>query len=554
MADSAKLITTLEVRLDKFEKQLKEAGVIAEKGADEIEKKFSAINPSFAGGLLGGLFSGVFKEGARDLIKFLEAIPERFKEIKRTADLAAISMNDVFGFQSALGKSSFQEVDQAIQKLANLLDLAKRGQDNKLKEVFDIQVPPIAIASVKDAGDALLKLSGILSGLNSLHADQVLKALGLPESLLKDLQKGPEHLRELQEAAAKAAPDLQKLAEQAERFDKVWKESVEKFKGYIVAASDFAARKLAELIDILVSGLRSLDQIASPLGKQVFGPLADSLEKVSKALKDASPTRLTVNGKGETSTPLPPSGTGGGGRLDEFDRANNAVSKHIELLDAETKAVGLGTQAKEAARVEAQLLFAAEQAGLQKTDELIAGIKATANAAGDAALALEAAKNKLKEINDASREIGSALADAFKGATLEGKKLNEVMQQLLNRLASKSIDKVFDLFFSATTGNSTSLFAKLLTGGKAAGGPVSSGSPYLVGEKGPEIFVPKSNGMIVPNSVASTGGMGGSVVYAPNITISGASTVTQEQLALVLAAERAKVVPIVKDAVRRRAL
>ena len=31
------------------------------------------------------------------------------------------------------------------------------------------------------------------------------------------------------------------------------------------------------------------------------------------------------------------------------------------------------------------------------------------------------------------------------------------------------------------------------------GGPVNSGKPYLVGEKGPEIFVPKYNGGIVPN-------------------------------------------------------
>jgi hypothetical protein len=35
--------------------------------------------------------------------------------------------------------------------------------------------------------------------------------------------------------------------------------------------------------------------------------------------------------------------------------------------------------------------------------------------------------------------------------------------------------------------------------GKAAGGPVSSGSPYMVGERGPELFVPNSAGTIIPN-------------------------------------------------------
>jgi lambda family phage tail tape measure protein len=35
--------------------------------------------------------------------------------------------------------------------------------------------------------------------------------------------------------------------------------------------------------------------------------------------------------------------------------------------------------------------------------------------------------------------------------------------------------------------------------GKAAGGSVSSNQPYIVGEKGPELFVPKSAGDIIPN-------------------------------------------------------
>ena len=37
-------------------------------------------------------------------------------------------------------------------------------------------------------------------------------------------------------------------------------------------------------------------------------------------------------------------------------------------------------------------------------------------------------------------------------------------------------------------------------GGRAMGGPVTSGSMYTVGERGPELFVPNQNGMIVPNN------------------------------------------------------
>ena len=40
--------------------------------------------------------------------------------------------------------------------------------------------------------------------------------------------------------------------------------------------------------------------------------------------------------------------------------------------------------------------------------------------------------------------------------------------------------------------------AGFLSGHRASGGPVSAGSSYIVGEKGPELFVPKNSGTIVP--------------------------------------------------------
>ena len=50
-------------------------------------------------------------------------------------------------------------------------------------------------------------------------------------------------------------------------------------------------------------------------------------------------------------------------------------------------------------------------------------------------------------------------------------------------------------------------------GFRANGGAVSAGKSYIVGERGAEMFVPSSNGTIVPN-----GGMGGTI----NITVNGA--------------------------------
>lgn len=65
-------------------------------------------------------------------------------------------------------------------------------------------------------------------------------------------------------------------------------------------------------------------------------------------------------------------------------------------------------------------------------------------------------------------------------------------------------------------------------GGRAMGGPVSAGTAYVVGEQGPELFVPKGSGSIVPN------GMGRGTTI--NLTVNGAidSESTARQIVSIL--------------------
>ncbi|MCL4296130.1 MAG: hypothetical protein KJ077_10400 [Anaerolineae bacterium] len=57
----------------------------------------------------------------------------------------------------------------------------------------------------------------------------------------------------------------------------------------------------------------------------------------------------------------------------------------------------------------------------------------------------------------------------------------------------------------------------VLLGGKAEGGPVAASTPYVVGERGPELFVPATNGFIVPNE---------QLKFSPPSTASGGATST----------------------------
>lgn len=69
---------------------------------------------------------------------------------------------------------------------------------------------------------------------------------------------------------------------------------------------------------------------------------------------------------------------------------------------------------------------------------------------------------------------------------------------------------------------------------RATGGPVDGGSAYLIGEKGPELFVPGASGAVVPNhalsSIASSGG-GSSNQFNITLGDSGGGGWSQQDLA-----------------------
>lgn len=78
-----------------------------------------------------------------------------------------------------------------------------------------------------------------------------------------------------------------------------------------------------------------------------------------------------------------------------------------------------------------------------------------------------------------------------------------------------------------------------LAGTKANGGPVRGGGTYLVGERGPEIFTPRSSGTIIPNHQLAGAGGNITIVYSP--TMSTASPDEIENMA-----------SIIKQALRRQ--
>lgn len=93
-----------------------------------------------------------------------------------------------------------------------------------------------------------------------------------------------------------------------------------------------------------------------------------------------------------------------------------------------------------------------------------------------------------------------------------------------------SIDTFIDVTVNVLTiGLDAGLRA--LVGRRASGGPVTAGAPFIVGEKGPELFVPNVSGNIVPSVSSGRPGAAGGFNFGPgaiNISFNGVVPTTSE--------------------------
>ncbi|MBX9796090.1 tail tape measure protein [Sphingomonas sp.] len=119
----------------------------------------------------------------------------------------------------------------------------------------------------------------------------------------------------------------------------------------------------------------------------------------------------------------------------------------------------------------------------------------------------------------AGRGIENALLRAVRTGRLGFEDLGRIALSVLNEIAASAVRAGLDAILGGGGGRgggggAGGLFAAIggLLGlpGRATGGPVAPGRAYLVGERGPELFVPTASGQVVP---------GGSAGRALNIAI-----------------------------------
>jgi TP901 family phage tail tape measure protein len=173
-------------------------------------------------------------------------------------------------------------------------------------------------------------------------------------------------------------------------------------------------------------------------------------------------------------------------------------------------------------------------------------------------------KTKLTELQDpinmaqrGAQGIGDAFASSFQGIMTGTQTAQEALASFFQNIAKSFLDMATEIIaqmvimyafkqllglfgggagiapsnnfsgaFSGTTASfNPSSFGMELLPGRAKGGPVSSGQTYMVGERGPELFVPGRSGTIVANDKMG----GGNTNVVVNVDAKGSSVEGDEQ-------------------------
>lgn len=169
-----------------------------------------------------------------------------------------------------------------------------------------------------------------------------------------------------------------------------------------------------------------------------------------------------------------------------------------------------------------------------------------------------------KKMKEAAQELGKNVKNAFQnsfeglaagiGAAIAGEDIGQAIFSVLGDLISQlgraliqygiikaGLDKILAAGIAVPGVAAIALGAAAIAAGsiikqtrvrgqRALGGPVTAGSPYLVGERGQEVFVPNTSGRIVPNSA-----LGGTMTGRSAMQIAGEFRISGNDLVAVLA-------------------
>ena len=413
-----------------------------------------------------------------------------------------------------VGKRSFEALGVTLAKS----DGSLKSTDELLAEVAD------RFAQVKDPADRVriaIDLFGRAGGgmVNTLKDGSAgLKALGA------DFNAVTIQLTGQQAAAVEEANDL--FDKLGRTFASIGQQITSFLMPALAGIAEMLTVHLLKAFSASTAGLRSFlnefvslsnEFLGTDMAQFTFGvELEKQLNRIVFNLENANNgVQMLEDGTKRISVPIAQAAES----MSVFDRTTESTAANLTYL------VQAAIKAKKAISAKTDVLLsipvAAKPAVLslsQMTDILLSmepAIDDVDKSVDKMAMTMEDAK--LRGVNN----LENALVSLVTGATTAKDAFKDMARSILADLARIMIQQQITLPLAQSMGFNVS-------GARAMGGPVTSGRPYLVGEKGPELFVPGRNGGIVPNN--QMGGGGVTVNQTINLSTGVSDTVRAEVL------------------------
>lgn len=274
------------------------------------------------------------------------------------------------------------------------------------------------------------------------------------------------------------------------------------------------------------------------ISRSAFEGEVTSLNKQAEALKRSELAQQQFEAVRRASVPTDSA---------EADRIRELVRQNYEYVKAKEAAADAAKTAEKDREAATQrirdtvsaLEFEGEQLRRNATEQEIYNQLKSAEVsrnteAGQKIAELVQRNQRLSESQEAlnvqMQFFGDLATGALSSIIVHGEDAADVMRRLVSVIADAALQATLlgqgplaEAFGTAAkggaAGNVGGLVGKLFGGFRAAGGPVTPNKSFLVGERGPEMFIPKTAGQIMP--MGKTGGGGGIVLNQSNSFQSG---------------------------------
>ena len=515
---------------------------------DDLADKMAGMRD---GATKTALAMDIFGKSGADLIplmnggsKAIQAAREEADRLGQTIDGKAAKAAEQFNDNMArLGKTMSGAVLQATQSLIPLMsnmsdELVKTAQDaDAMRGASDALVTGFRLLItagilVKGTFQTVgVAIAGVAAAASKVNFKSIFE-FSVFGQLTKQLREVVTGVEETGQAGAILGQTFDDITSQMEKdgklIDKIWDDNVASAQAAAGATGDSAADIANALTGMGDAAKAAASEQASAMS--TIQGMVQALQQQTATFEQGESAVIRYRiAQGDLAATFAAAGAGAAQYKDQLLE----LTDKIAAQQAQSEQTAMAEQAYQADIAKGREIVKSMQTPVQEYAAAIAELDRlqkngalTQQEYNDAVAAADEAFDKAQKgaekwtdslggiVTHAAENMQDTLADFLfdpfaDGTKSMGEKFSEMLRKMAAEIAAATIMKQF-MSALGGMGGAGGGFASLFGGARANGGPVSGGTPYLVGERGPELMVPGSSGNIM--NTRETSGLGGTNV------------------------------------------